>query len=108
MEGGNGAYIDYNQDEDKEQAEVQIRGKESKSERSVQKKKKKKLRIDAEKESKLFSGEDVKQVEEVGKPEDVTTTWNTQWEHIEALSMKKNKRIGSKNKKKAREVEKKE
>ena len=106
-EGGNGAYIDYNQDEDKEQAEVQNRGKESKNERSVQKKKKKKLRIDAEKESKLFSGEDVKQVEEVGKPEDVTTTWNTQWEHIEALSMKKNKRIGSKNKKKAREVRKK-
>ena len=102
MEGGHGACIDYN--EDKEQAEVQIREKQNKRETSVQKKKKRK---DVEKEAKSFTGEYVRQVEGVAKPEDMTTTSNTQWEHTEVLAMKKNKRIGSKDKKKAREARKK-
>ena len=95
-ERGNGTCIDCNQD--KEQAEVHVREKQE-SESSVQKKKKRKWRNDVEKESKSFTGKDVRQVE--GKV--TSTTSNTEWERTEILSMKKIKRIGSKNKKKARE-----
>ena len=95
-EGGNGTCIDCNQD--KEQEEVEIKEKQ-KSETSVQKKKKRKWRNDVEKESKSFTGKDERQVE--GKV--TSTTSNNEWERTEILSMKKIKRIGSKNKKKARE-----
>ena len=106
---GNGTGVDYNQDEDNEQTEVEIRGKKNKGETIVQKKKKKrKLGNDDERESQ-FTGEDVKQAEGVERPEDVTTTNNTQCvtEHVDMLSMKNNKRIGSKKEKKAREARKK-
>ena len=134
-EKGNGTSADYYQDEDKEQAEVEIRGKKKKGKTIVQKKrklgntqaeveirgknkkgktivqkkKKRKLGNDAEREPQLFTGEDVKQAEGVGRPVEVTTTSNTQCEteHMDMLSMKESKRIGSKKEKKAREARKK-